>query len=101
MGIIVGLVAGVLGKLIMPGRDPGGIVVTILIGMVGAVVGGFVVQGLLGLRGRVRLVDRDGDPGGDHTTRRLPSAGGSAQGLNPLSVGRKARRKRGVPACQD
>ena len=51
MGIIVGLVAGVLGKLIMPGRDPGGIVVTILIGMVGALVGGFVVQGLLGLSG--------------------------------------------------
>ena len=49
--IIVGLIAGVLGKLIMPGRDPGGIIVTILIGMVGAVVGGFIVQGLLGLRG--------------------------------------------------
>lgn len=49
--IIVGLIAGALGKLIMPGRDPGGIIVTILIGMVGAVVGGFIVQGLLGLRG--------------------------------------------------
>ena len=49
--IIVGLIAGALGKLIMPGRDPGGIVVTILIGMVGALVGGFVVQGLLGLSG--------------------------------------------------
>jgi uncharacterized membrane protein YeaQ/YmgE (transglycosylase-associated protein family) len=35
----------------MPGRDPGGIIVTILIGMVGAVVGGFIVQGLLGLHG--------------------------------------------------
>jgi uncharacterized membrane protein YeaQ/YmgE (transglycosylase-associated protein family) len=49
--IIVGLIAGALGKLIMPGRDPGGIIVTILIGMVGAVVGGFIVQGLLGLHG--------------------------------------------------
>jgi uncharacterized membrane protein YeaQ/YmgE (transglycosylase-associated protein family) len=49
--IIVGLIAGALGKLIMPGRDPGGLIVTILIGMVGAVVGGFIVQGLLGLHG--------------------------------------------------
>ena len=38
-------------KLIVSGRDPGGIVVTILARMVGAVVGGFIVQGLLGLRG--------------------------------------------------
>ena len=41
--IIVGLIAGVLAKWIMPGRDPGGIIVTILIGIVGAIVGGFVV----------------------------------------------------------
>jgi uncharacterized membrane protein YeaQ/YmgE (transglycosylase-associated protein family) len=41
--IIVGLVAGALAKLIMPGRDPGGILVTMLIGIVGAVIGGFVV----------------------------------------------------------
>ncbi len=45
--IIVGLIAGVLGKAIMPGRDPGGFFVTILIGMAGALVGGFVV-GILG-----------------------------------------------------
>lgn len=49
--IIVGLIAGALGKLIMPGDDPGGIIVTILLGMVGAIVGGFIVQGLLGLGG--------------------------------------------------
>jgi uncharacterized membrane protein YeaQ/YmgE (transglycosylase-associated protein family) len=41
--IIVGLVAGALAKLIMPGRDPGGILVTMLIGIVGAIIGGFVV----------------------------------------------------------
>lgn len=40
--IIVGLIAGALAKLIMPGDDPGGIIVTILIGIVGAFVGGFV-----------------------------------------------------------
>ena len=45
--IVVGLIAGALGKLIMPGDDPGGVIVTILIGMAGALVGGFVV-GLLG-----------------------------------------------------
>jgi uncharacterized membrane protein YeaQ/YmgE (transglycosylase-associated protein family) len=45
--IVVGLIAGALGKLIMPGDAPGGIIVTILIGMAGALVGGFVVR-LLG-----------------------------------------------------
>jgi len=51
MGIIawieVGLIAGVLAKLIMPGDDPGGFIVTTLLGIVGAFVGGFVVN-LLG-----------------------------------------------------
>lgn len=45
--IVVGLIAGALGKLIMPGDDPGGIIVTILIGIVGAFIGGFVMN-LLG-----------------------------------------------------
>ncbi len=45
--IVVGLIAGALGKLIMPGDDPGGIIVTIIIGIVGAFVGGFVMN-LLG-----------------------------------------------------
>jgi uncharacterized membrane protein YeaQ/YmgE (transglycosylase-associated protein family) len=40
--IILGLVAGVLAKLIMPGRDPGGIIVTIILGIAGALVGGFI-----------------------------------------------------------
>ena len=42
--IVVGLIAGVLGKLIMPGDDPGGFIVAILLGIVGAFVGGFVVS---------------------------------------------------------
>jgi uncharacterized membrane protein YeaQ/YmgE (transglycosylase-associated protein family) len=46
--IVIGLIAGALGKLIMPGDDPGGIIVTTLIGMVGAVVGGFVMYSILG-----------------------------------------------------
>ncbi len=45
--IVIGIIAGILGKLIMPGRDPGGFLITIVIGMVGALIGGFVVQ-LLG-----------------------------------------------------
>jgi uncharacterized membrane protein YeaQ/YmgE (transglycosylase-associated protein family) len=40
--IIVGLIAGALAKLVLPGDDPGGFIVTILIGIVGAFVGGFV-----------------------------------------------------------
>ncbi|MBW2243467.1 MAG: GlsB/YeaQ/YmgE family stress response membrane protein [Deltaproteobacteria bacterium] len=40
--ILLGLVVGVLAKWIMPGRDPGGLVVTILIGIAGAFVGGFL-----------------------------------------------------------
>ena len=34
--IIVGLIAGVIAKLIMPGRDPGGFIITIILGIVGA-----------------------------------------------------------------
>jgi uncharacterized membrane protein YeaQ/YmgE (transglycosylase-associated protein family) len=40
--ILIGLVAGILGKIIMPGKDPGGIIVTILIGIAGALLAGFV-----------------------------------------------------------
>ena len=40
--IILGLIAGALAKLIMPGRDPGGIIVTIVIGIIGAVAGGLI-----------------------------------------------------------
>jgi uncharacterized membrane protein YeaQ/YmgE (transglycosylase-associated protein family) len=47
--IVVGLLAGLLAKWIMPGSDPGGIIVTILIGMAGASVGGFVVSILGGI----------------------------------------------------
>lgn len=40
--IIMGLIVGVLAKFIMPGKDPGGIIVTILLGIAGAFVGGFI-----------------------------------------------------------
>jgi len=42
--IVFGLIIGVIAKLVMPGRDPGGIIVTILLGIVGAVLGGYIGQ---------------------------------------------------------
>ena len=44
--LLIGLVAGVLGKLIMPGKDPGGFIVTILIGIAGALLAGFVARSM-------------------------------------------------------
>jgi uncharacterized membrane protein YeaQ/YmgE (transglycosylase-associated protein family) len=46
--ILFGLVAGVIAKLLMPGRDPGGFIVTILLGIAGALLGGFLGR-VLGL----------------------------------------------------
>ena len=40
--ILFGLVVGVIAKLLMPGRDPGGFIITILLGIAGALIGGFV-----------------------------------------------------------
>ena len=44
--IIFGLIVGIIAKLLMPGRDPGGIIVTMLLGVAGAVVGGFAGQAM-------------------------------------------------------
>jgi len=46
--ILVGLVAGLLGKIAMPGPDPGGVIMTVIVGIAGAVIGGLVVNQLLG-----------------------------------------------------
>jgi uncharacterized membrane protein YeaQ/YmgE (transglycosylase-associated protein family) len=54
--IFFGLVVGVVGKLLMPGRDPGGFIITILLGIAGALVGGFL--------GRMLGFYREGDPVG-------------------------------------
>jgi len=40
--VLLGLIVGFLAKLIMPGRDPGGVIITILLGIAGALLGGFV-----------------------------------------------------------
>ena len=54
--IVFGLIVGIVAKLLMPGRDPGGMIVTILLGIVGALTGGFL--------GRVMGLYGEGDPVG-------------------------------------
>ena len=44
--IVFGLIVGVIAKLLMPGRDPGGMVITMVLGIVGAVLGGFIGRAL-------------------------------------------------------
>ena len=43
--IIIGLIAGAIAKAIMPGRDPGGIIVTMLLGIAGSFIGGMLFGG--------------------------------------------------------
>ena len=54
--IVFGLVVGAIAKLLMPGRDPGGFILTIVIGIVGALIGGWL--------GRVMGLYREGEPVG-------------------------------------
>ena len=54
--IIFGLIVGIVAKLLMPGRDPGGFIVTILLGIAGALVGGYI--------GRAAGWYQEGDPVG-------------------------------------
>lgn len=49
--IIFGLIAGAIAKLLMPGRDPGGWIVTMLLGIAGAFVGGFIGRAIWGSEG--------------------------------------------------
>ncbi len=46
--IVLGLLAGIIAKAIMPGSDPGGIIVTAIIGIAGALLGGFLAAALFG-----------------------------------------------------
>jgi uncharacterized membrane protein YeaQ/YmgE (transglycosylase-associated protein family) len=54
--ILFGLVVGVIAKLLMPGRDPGGFIITIVLGIAGALLGGFL--------GRMIGLYREGEPAG-------------------------------------
>ena len=44
--LVIGLIAGIVAKLLMPGKDPGGVIVTILLGLAGSVVAGFLGRSL-------------------------------------------------------
>jgi len=67
--IIFGLAVGIIGKLLMPGRDPGGFVITVLLGIAGALVGGLLALALiLGGFGAKRVAGK-----------RLPMIGGREQ----------------------
>ena len=46
--IILGLLAGIIAKAILPGNDPGGLIITTIIGIVGALLGGFLAAALFG-----------------------------------------------------
>ena len=54
--LVFGLVVGIVAKFVMPGNDPGGIIVTIVLGVVGAMLGGWI--------GRVLGMYREGEPAG-------------------------------------
>jgi uncharacterized membrane protein YeaQ/YmgE (transglycosylase-associated protein family) len=54
--IVFGLVVGIVAKFLMPGRDPGGIIITIVLGIIGAIVGGWL--------GRVLGMYREGEAAG-------------------------------------
>ena len=56
--IIFGLIAGLIAKAIMPGKDPGGLIITVLLGIAGSLIGGFIGQALFGYG---RAVNDSGD----------------------------------------
>ncbi|MFJ9251074.1 GlsB/YeaQ/YmgE family stress response membrane protein [Streptomyces sp. NPDC101776] len=47
--IVIGLLAGAIAKILMPGKDPGGIIVTMLIGIVGGLLGGWLGKVIFGV----------------------------------------------------
>ena len=57
--IVFGLLAGIVAKLIMPGRDPGGLIVSLILGVLGAIVGGWIAERdqaeVLGIFGRAEV----------------------------------------------
>ena len=66
--IIFGLIVGIIAKFLMPGRDPGGYIITTLLGIAGALVGGFLGR-FLGLYGEGRSGRiHNGSPGIDRIT---------------------------------
>ena len=58
-----GLIGRIIAKAIMPGKDPGGAIITILLGIVGAVIGGFVGRALFGYGRAVNDAGDIAEPG--------------------------------------
>ena len=77
--IILGILAGFIGKALMPGKDPGGFFVTILIGLGGALIGYFIFTELLGI-GDTEAFDLGGLPGAVIGTLILLPRPGSRRG---------------------
>ena len=83
--IVIGLVAGVLAKLLMPGKDPGGIIITILLGIAGSLVANFLGS----LVGFYQQGERAGESDGgqvDHqlnNPNRLPRSAPNKQSPRP------------------
>jgi uncharacterized membrane protein YeaQ/YmgE (transglycosylase-associated protein family) len=91
--IILGILAGFIGKALMPGRDPGGFFVTILLGLGGALIGFFFFTELLGI-GDSEAFDLGGLPGAIIGTmillwgyRKLVGPGEERQRIEPPPTG--------------
>lgn len=60
--IVLGLIAGAIAKAIMPGRDPGGVLITMIIGIVGSLIGGFIGRAVFHY-GAVNSAGQASEPG--------------------------------------
>ena len=70
--IILGLLAGLIAKAILPGEDPGGIIITTLIGIAGALIGGFITKAAGVRRPDRRVLRREHVARRDHRLDRAP-----------------------------
>lgn len=61
---IIGLVIGIVAKFLMPGRDPGGFIITAIIGIVGSFIGGWIARAIFGVGGGTVATDAVGGVGG-------------------------------------
>ena len=83
--MLFGLIVGIIAKLVMPGKDPGGIFVTMLVGIVGALIGGFIGRAL-GLYQPILRRDARRDRAAVYLSQSVPAR------LRPASSGGRRRR---------
>lgn len=62
--ILIGLIIGIVAKFLMPGKDPGGFIITAIIGIVGAFIGGWIARAIFGVGDGVVAADAVGGVGG-------------------------------------